>query len=49
MGKVEYAAARRRKVVTMTFQFEDKILFVSTNYGVDIDKIARRIMNVVGI
>lgn len=49
MGTVEYAAARRKKVVTITFQLDDGILFISTDYDVDIDKISRKIMKIVGI
>jgi len=46
MGSVEYAAARRKKVVTITFQLEDGILFISTNYNIDVDKTARKIMKI---
>ncbi len=49
MGSVEYAAARRKKVVTMTFQLEDGVLFISTNYDIDIDKTARKIMKIINI
>ena len=46
MGPVEYAAARRKKVVTMTFQLDEVILFVSTNYEIDIDTTARKIRKI---
>ena len=45
LGPVEYASARRQKVVTMTFPFDKKILFVSAEPDVDIDKTARKILN----
>ncbi|HUU48748.1 MAG TPA: DUF6659 family protein [Nitrosopumilaceae archaeon] len=47
LGPVEYAAARRSKVVTMTFLVDDKVLFVSTESGVDIDITARKILDLV--
>jgi hypothetical protein len=45
LGPVEYAAARRKNVVTMTVPFEDKILFVTADPGVDLDKTARKILD----
>lgn len=45
LGSVEYAAARRRNVVTMTIPFVDKVLFVSAEPAVDIDKTARKILD----
>ena len=44
LGPVEYAAARRKNVVTMTFPYDDKILFVAAKPDVDIDKTARKIL-----
>jgi hypothetical protein len=44
LGPVEYAAARRKNVVTMTFLYDDKVLFVSAEPNVDIDKTAQKIM-----
>lgn len=46
LGKVEYTALRRNKVVTFTFKFSDKILFVSTELTVDIEKIAQKIIKI---
>jgi hypothetical protein len=37
--------ARRKNVVTMTIPFEDKILFVAAKPDVDIDKTARKILD----
>jgi hypothetical protein len=45
LGPVEYAAARRKNVVTFTFPYGDKILFVSAESNVDIDKTAKKIMS----
>jgi hypothetical protein len=47
LGPVEYAAARRKKVVTMTIPFEDKVLFVAAEPDVDIDKTARKILDLI--
>ena len=44
LGPVKYAAARRRNVVTMTIPLEDKVLFVSAEPDVDIDKTAEKIL-----
>jgi hypothetical protein len=49
LGSVEYAAARRKNVVVMTFLVGDKVLFVSTEYDIEIDKTARKIMEICGI
>ncbi|MDX1440998.1 MAG: DUF6659 family protein [Nitrosopumilaceae archaeon] len=45
LGAVEYAAARRTKIVTMTFCLGDKVLFISAEPDVDIDKTAKKIQN----
>ena len=45
LGPVEYASARRKNVVTMTLPFDDKILFVAAQPDVDIDKTARKILD----
>ena len=47
LGPVEYAAARRKKVVTMTIPFEKKVLFVAAEPDVDIDKTARKILELI--
>ena len=49
LGPVEYAAARRKNVVVMTFLVGDKVLLVSTEYDIEIDKTARKIMEICGI
>ena len=48
LGPVEYAAARRRNVVTMTIPFENKVLFVSAQSDADIDKTARKVLDLLG-
>jgi hypothetical protein len=48
LGPVEYAAARRKNVVTMTVPFEDKILFVTAEPDVDIDKTASKVIKILG-
>ena len=45
LGAVEYASARRKNVVTMTIPFSEKVLFISAEPDVDIDKIARKILD----
>jgi hypothetical protein len=45
LGPVEYAVARRKNVVTMNFPFENNALFVETEPDVDIDKTARKILD----
>jgi len=49
LGPVEYAAARRKNVVTLTFLYDDKVLFVSAEPNVDIDKTAQKIMSLCSI
>lgn len=44
LGSVEYAAARRKNIVTMTIPFTDKVLFVSAEPTVDIDQTAKKIL-----
>lgn len=45
LGPVEYAAARRKNVVTMTVPFENNVLFITAEPNVDIDKTARKILD----
>ena len=49
LGSVDYAAARRKNVGTFTFPVDGKILFVSTEPDVDIDKTAYKIMDLCSI
>jgi hypothetical protein len=47
LGLVEYAAARRTNVVTLTFLVDDMVLFVSAEPNVDIDITARKILKII--
>jgi hypothetical protein len=47
LGLVEYAAARRTNVVTLTFLVNDMVLFVSAEPDVDIDITARKILKII--
>ena len=49
LGPVEYAAARRTTVVTLTFLLDGKVLFVSAEPNVDIDITAKKILKLVKI
>jgi len=49
LGSVEYAAFRRKNIVEMTFLVGDKVLFVFAEYDIEIDKTARKIMEICGI
>ena len=49
IGPTLYAAARRTKVVMMTFTIGEKILFISADPHVDIDKTAKKIMKICGM
>jgi hypothetical protein len=45
LGPVEYAAARRKNVVTMNVPFENNVLFVAAEPDIDIDKTGRKILD----
>ena len=49
LGSVDYIASRRKKVITFTFALNDKVLFVSTESNVDIEKTAQKIIKIYGI
>ncbi|NNM35533.1 MAG: hypothetical protein HKO48_00245 [Nitrosopumilus sp.] len=46
LGPVTYAAARRIHVVTLTFLMGDKVLFISADPDVEIDKTAYKILEI---
>ena len=48
LGPVEYAAARRTNVVTLTFLVDGMVLFISAEPNVDIDDTAKKILNLIG-
>jgi len=49
LGSVDYVAARRKKVITFTFTLNDKVLFVSVEPNVEIEKTAQKIIKICGI
>ncbi|WP_316505765.1 DUF6659 family protein [Nitrosopumilus sp.] len=49
LGEVEYSVSRRKKVITYTFVLEDKVLFVSSEPTVDIEKTAQKIIKISNI
>jgi len=49
LGKVEYSASRRKKVITYTFDLDGNILFVSSEPNVDIENTAQKIIGICGI
>lgn len=49
LGPVKYAAARRAKVVMMTFPIGRFVLLISAEPNVDIDKTAKKIIRIWGI
>jgi len=49
LGSVVYAAARRKNIVTFTFLVDDKVLFISAEPDVDIDKTANKILNLCSV
>ena len=46
LGPVSYAAARRKKVVLMTFLLDNKVLFISAEPDIDIDGTARNVLSI---
>lgn len=49
LGPVKYAASRRAKTVVMSFPINSNVLLVSAEPTVDIDKLANKIMKIVGL
>ncbi len=49
LGTVEYSVSRRKKVITFTFSLDGKVLFVSTETNVEIEKTAQKIMKICSI
>lgn len=49
LGSVDFTVSRRAKITMFTFQFDDNILFVSTENTLDLDKTAQKIRNICGI
>ncbi len=49
LGTIDYIATRRKKVITFTFELDERILFVSTKSNVDIEKTAQKIIRICGV
>lgn len=49
MGPVKYSASRRQKAVVMSFPINSNVLLVSAEPTVDIDKMANKIMKIIGL
>ena len=48
LGPVQYSASRRKNAVMLSFPLSNNVLLVSANPEVDIDKIAKKIMKIIG-
>lgn len=48
MGPVKYSASRREKLVMMSFPLKNSILLITTEPNVNIDRIAYRIIQILG-
>ena|SRR5713226_859236 len=49
LGPVKYTASRRQKAVMMSFPINSNVLLVSAEPTIDIDKIANKIMKIIGL
>ena len=49
MGQVKYTASRREKIVVMSFPLEKDVFLVSAKPDVDIEKTAKKVMNLCNI
>ena len=49
LGPVKYSASRRGKAVLLSFPVDNKVLLISAESDVDIDKTANKIMKICGI
>jgi len=48
LGPVKYSASRREKVVMLSFPINNNVLMVSAKTSIDIDKLARKVMRIIG-
>ena len=48
MGAVKYSASRREKLVMMSFPFKNIILLITTEPNVNIDRLAYKIIQILG-
>jgi len=49
LGKVKYTASRREKAVVMSFPLDNNVLLVSAEPDIVIDKMANKILKLVGV
>ncbi len=49
LGPVKYTASRRKNTVVMSFPVNSNVLLVSAEPTVDIDKLANKIMKLIGL
>jgi len=47
LGPVKYSASRREKAVMMSFPINNKVILISTETWVDIEKLAKKIMLII--
>ena len=49
LGPVKYTASRRKNAVVMSFPINSNVLLVSAEPAIDIDKLANKIMKIIGL
>jgi hypothetical protein len=49
LGPVKYTASRRQKAIMMSFPINSNVLLISAEPAVDIDKLANKIMKIIGL
>jgi hypothetical protein len=49
LGKVKYTASRREKAVVMSFPLDNNVLLVSAEPDISIDKVAHKILKLIGL
>ena len=49
LGPVKYSASRREKAVMMSFPINNKVLLISAETCVDIEKLAKKIMLIISV
>lgn len=49
LGPVKYTASRRKNAVVMSFPINSNVLLVSAEPTIDIDKLANKIMKIIGL
>jgi hypothetical protein len=49
LGSVKYTASRREKAVMMSFPINSNVMLVSAEPTIDIDKLANKIMKIIGL